>query len=309
MLITLKSKLIESFFSVLPIAIIGAVIGAGYLLIKNWDTVKEACSKLGEWIGKTWDNIKKWTSEKWSAISQSVSNKVNELKEKAMSKILELGNRIKQKWNNIIQGVINIVTKLVNGISNKITSIKNTCSRVFSQIKEILVAPFRNAKATIDRIIGGISSGISKVTGWLGGKGRSITIDTQLNTPQIASSFDDLQVQSSSMLRSGSITDSLKDLSSNLNKLDYYSNRYRASSDNNIARSISNNNNDDVKNELKQQNNLLTQLLNVMQKNNNDSGIHLNIENFNNNRGIDIKTLYEELEYYKYQSKLARGGV
>jgi hypothetical protein len=124
------------------------------------------------------------------------------------------------------------------------------------------------------------------------------------------SSFNDLQVQSSSMLRSGSITDSLKDLSNNLNKLDYYSNRYRASSDNNIARSVSSNNsNSDIKNELKEQNNLLTQLLNVMQNNNSDSGIHLNIENFNNNRGIDIKTLYEELEYYKYQSKLARGGV
>ena len=46
-----------------------------------------------------------------------------------------------------------------------------------------------------------------------------------------------------------------------------------------------------------------------MQNSNNDSGISLTIENFNNNRNIDIKTLYEELEYYKYQSKLARGGV
>ena len=305
----------------LPIAIIAAVIAAGYLLIKNWDSIKEACSKLGEWIGKTWDNIKKWTSEKWSAITQAVSNKVSELKEKAVAKVSELVNNVKQKWNdikstaqniwnNIVSGVVNIVSKLVSGISNKITSIKNTCSRVFSQIKEILVAPFRNAKATIDRIIGGISSGISKVTGWLGGKGRSISIDTQLNTPQAINSFDTLQEQTYSISRSGSITDSLKDLSSNLNKLDYYSSRYRASSDNTIARSVSSGNTDsDIKNELKEQNNLLTKLLNVMQKNNNDSGIHLNIENFNNNRGIDIKTLYEELEYYKYQSKLARGGV
>ena len=46
-----------------------------------------------------------------------------------------------------------------------------------------------------------------------------------------------------------------------------------------------------------------------LQSNKNDGGIHLNIENFNNNRNIDVKTLYEELEYYKYQSKLARGGV
>ena len=119
-----------------------------------------------------------------------------------------------------------------------------------------------------------------------------------------------MEVQSATRLRSGSITDSLKDLSSNINKLDYYSNRYRSSNDNNITKSIvSNSSNSDIKNELKQQNSLLTQLLNVMQNNSNDKGISLTIENFNNNRNIDIKTLYEELEYYKYQSKLARGGV
>jgi phage-related protein len=307
----------------LPIAIIGAVIGAGYLLIKNWNTVKEAAKALGEWISKTWDNIKNWTSEKWSAISQVVSDKVNELKTKAINKAQEVATGIANKWNeikssavniwnNTVTRVVNIVSNLVRSVSNKITEIKNTCSRIFGQIRSILTAPFESAKRTIDNIIGGISRGISKVTGFLSGKGKSISIDTQLNMPNedVTRSFNNLEVQSMPKLRSSSITDSLKDLSSNINKLDYYSSRYRASNDNSITKSItSNNSNNDIKNELKEQNSLLTQLLNVMQSNNSDSGIHLNIENFNNNRGIDIKTLYEELEYYKYQSKLARGGV
>jgi len=305
----------------LPIAIIGAVIGAGYLLVKNWDMVKEGAKALGEWINKTFNSIKENVSKAMSQfiqtgkdnikrLSSDLLNGWNNIKNTCATKWNEISNTITQAISNFVKTGVDNVKALYNDLKTQFNNIKDTCSRVFSKIGEILVAPFKSAKKTIDSIIGGISSGISKVTGWLGGKGKSISIDTKLNTPQVASSFDDLQVQSSSMLRSGSITDSLKDLSSNLNKLDYYSNRYRASSDNNIARSVSSNNsNSDIKNELKEQNNLLTQLLNVMQNNNSDSGIHLNIENFNNNRNIDIKTLYEELEYYKYQSKLARGGV
>ena len=106
-----------------------------------------------------------------------------------------------------------------------------------------------------------------------------------------------------------SITDSLANLSKDIAKLDYASNKYRNTMDNPINSSLNNSSNNQVNKELKIQNNLLTQLLNVMQNNNSDNGIHLTIENFNNNRNIDIKNLYEELEYYKYQSKLARGGI
>ncbi|NEZ80392.1 phage tail tape measure protein [Clostridium botulinum] len=43
--------------------------------------------------------------------------------------------------------------------------------------------------------------------------------------------------------------------------------------------------------------------------NNNDNGLNVNIENFNNTKSQDVQSLMEELEFYRKQNSLARGGV
>ncbi|WDC92814.1 phage tail protein (plasmid) [Latilactobacillus curvatus] len=48
---------------------ITAVIAAGVLLYKNWDTVKEKAGQLGKWIGEKWDGIKVVTGKVWGAIT------------------------------------------------------------------------------------------------------------------------------------------------------------------------------------------------------------------------------------------------
>ena len=69
----------------LVILAIGAIIAIGVLVVKNWDSIKEAAGKLGSWIGDKWDGIKnatgdawgnvsKWTSEKWESAKKSVSD-------------------------------------------------------------------------------------------------------------------------------------------------------------------------------------------------------------------------------------------
>ena len=395
----------------LPIAIITAVIGAGALLIKNWDTVKETALNLAKNISTSWDNLKNWTTEKWNSISQSIStsvtklktdttNKVtelgnsisqkwtnlktssvnlwnsisqsvvttvNNLKTNAINKVTELGNSISQKWNSLKSSTVNlwnnitssvvtcannlksqavskvnelannisqkwnsikssatstwnsikssvasVVSNLQSTISSKISAIKNTCSSVFSSIKNILVSPFQSAKNTINNIIGSISNSISKITSALK-KVKSVPTDNGSETPtspneEIARSFRSIKAVNPNT-RNTSIMNSLNNLMKDINKLDYSSNRYRASNESLLSNLGNSGNNIAIQKELRSQNNLLTQLLNVMQNNNSDSGIHLTIENFNNNRNIDIKTLYEELEYYKYQSRLAKGGV
>ncbi|MBD5642777.1 phage tail tape measure protein [Clostridium botulinum] len=42
---------------------------------------------------------------------------------------------------------------------------------------------------------------------------------------------------------------------------------------------------------------------------NNDNGLNVNIENFNNTKSQDVQSLMEELEFYRKQNSLARGGV
>lgn len=43
--------------------------------------------------------------------------------------------------------------------------------------------------------------------------------------------------------------------------------------------------------------------------NNNDNGLNVNIENFNNTKSQDIQSLMEELEFYRKQNSLAKGGI
>ncbi|MBY6846724.1 phage tail protein [Clostridium botulinum] len=43
--------------------------------------------------------------------------------------------------------------------------------------------------------------------------------------------------------------------------------------------------------------------------NHNDNGLNVNIENFNNTKNQDIQSLMEELEFYRKQNSLAKGGV
>ena len=62
----------------LIVAGITAVVGATYLLIKNWDSVKE-------WASKTWDSVKKSVSEGWDKCKTAVGGAMDSIKEKVSS--------------------------------------------------------------------------------------------------------------------------------------------------------------------------------------------------------------------------------
>lgn len=69
----------------LVILAIGAIIAIGVLVVKNWDTIKEAAGKLGSWIGDKWDGIKNATGEAWGNVKDSVSNAASTAKDNAVS--------------------------------------------------------------------------------------------------------------------------------------------------------------------------------------------------------------------------------
>lgn len=82
-LITLLGGIISgvgSLMTILPmlsgpvgivVALIGGVIAAGVLLIKNWDKIKAAAKKLGDWLGAKWSAIKEKTASAWQAIKDA----------------------------------------------------------------------------------------------------------------------------------------------------------------------------------------------------------------------------------------------
>ena len=69
------------------IAVVGALVGAGVLLYKNWDKISATGKKLAQNVKKTgsdikngaikaWDETKKKTSERWQSIKKSVKDSI-----------------------------------------------------------------------------------------------------------------------------------------------------------------------------------------------------------------------------------------
>ena len=179
-----------------PVTIaIGAVIAAGVLLWRNWDSVKEAASKL-----------KKWVVDKTVALKNEAVEAFEKLKTNAGNALKALRDDVKQKWETIkskfssfstwLSGVFNTdwteqfgifgdvlngffksakdVIKDVKGIFKGLnTFVSGTFSGNWSQAWEGIKTIFSNvfsgladiAKTPINAIIGGFNSVLGVVNG------------------------------------------------------------------------------------------------------------------------------------------------
>lgn len=179
-----------------PVTIaIGAVIAAGVLLWRNWDTVKEAATKLKDWV-----------VSKTIALKDGAVQAFNTLKTNAGNALKALRDDVKQKWEAIkskftsfstwLSGVFNTdwteqfgifggvlngffksakdVIKDVKGIFRGLnTFVSGTFSGNWSQAWEGIKTIFSNvfsgladiAKTPINAIIGGFNSVLGVVNG------------------------------------------------------------------------------------------------------------------------------------------------
>lgn len=123
------------------VAVVAGVIAIGVLLWKNWDTIKEKASQLGNWLGEKWQGIKDKTSETW----ENMKAKTSEAWANMKSKIQEHGGGIKgvigtyaeankQAWSNAFNAMDNAtggaLGRLKDKISNGLDSIKNFFSNL-----------------------------------------------------------------------------------------------------------------------------------------------------------------------------------
>lgn len=69
----------------LVVLAIGLLIGAGVMLYKNWDTVKEYATKLGDWITKVWNDTK-----------NAVTNAVQGIYDGTIGKFTDMYNKVKE---------------------------------------------------------------------------------------------------------------------------------------------------------------------------------------------------------------------
>ena len=111
----------------IAVVAIGAIIAIGVLMWKNWDTIKEKATQLGNKIKESWNRIKASTSEAWNNVKDTISN----------------------TWNNIKTGVSNSVDSVKTSVSNSWDSVKSKTSEVWNSLKSAITTPINSAKDTV----------------------------------------------------------------------------------------------------------------------------------------------------------------
>ena len=163
----------------LVIVAIAALVAGIVLLVKNWDTVKEAGAKCWEWIKNAWNNAAQWFNEKiitpiknffgnlWNNITNTASN--------AWNGIMNIFSGVGNWFSNIFQQAYNGITRVFSNIGNFFSNIWNKIKNTFSNLGTSIGNAISNAvksgingvisliERTINRAINLINGGISLI--------------------------------------------------------------------------------------------------------------------------------------------------
>lgn len=171
--------------------IIGAVVAATVLIVKNWDDIKEAAGKLKEKLAQDWENLKESASQTWSNIKETVSSKWNELKESASTTWKTIENIISEKWNALKTGAETIWEAVKIVVSSKWDEIKEKASTVWENVKQSVSGAWKTITSNTSTVWSGITGTVSSAwdgiksiasTAWGGVKDAVTGATSDINT-------------------------------------------------------------------------------------------------------------------------------
>lgn len=96
---------------------IGAAVGVGVVLWKNWDKIKEKASELGGWISEKWSGIKETTSTFFGKTKDSMIKNIQKGTNLSEEEILGL----ETSSSSAFGGIYDVVKKLFPGINKEIS--------------------------------------------------------------------------------------------------------------------------------------------------------------------------------------------
>ena len=154
----------------LVILAIGAIIAIGVLVVKNWDSIKEAAGKLGSWIGDKWDGIKNATGEAWGNVKDSVSNAASTAKDNAVS----AWSTMKDKMGGFADNIKTTAKGAFDKVSDWASDMGNRIGKGFSDgWKAVKKGASDIAKGIVNTPINALNSVLGGVRWVLGKVGAS----------------------------------------------------------------------------------------------------------------------------------------
>ncbi len=133
------------------VGIIGGVVGAGVLLYKNWDTIKQKAGEVKEKITGKWKEITKETKESWNQTADSVKEGLSKIKERTKTAIGNARDTVKAGWENVKSNTNQAWQNIQNNIQAKGGGIKGVIGTAMEGYKNIWKIGF----GAINTITGG----------------------------------------------------------------------------------------------------------------------------------------------------------
>ena len=139
------------------IAAFAALVAAGVLVYKNWDTIKAKCTEIWEnsikpTIEVVTNTIKAFLTAAWTGIKAFLSTCWNLLKQLATS----IWNGIKSVIETVCNGIKNIITTVWN-------SIKSTTTTVWNGIKSLITTVVNSIKSVIQNVFNAVKSVVTTI--------------------------------------------------------------------------------------------------------------------------------------------------
>lgn len=161
---------------------VSAAIAIGVLLYKNWDNIKEAATKLKDWvIGKT------------RALVDGVTKKLTNLKEKISGVWKYVSGKTTTTFKNMWNTVITKVGAIRDAIVGKFANARDTVVDTFTRIRDTVANVFNSVIGIVNGAIGTINSAIGTIESALSFgpwevpllNGKSVTVGFKATFPRV----------------------------------------------------------------------------------------------------------------------------
>ena len=165
-----------------PVTIaIGAVIAAGVLLWRNWDSVKEAAGKLKDWVtqktlklkenaSNAFENLSTNIKNAMIAIRDSVKEKVEFVKEKfsimgnwCVRKATELKENVVKAFKTLSVNVENTMITILNAVKDKAENIKDKFDSLVKWLKDTFSVAWKKVWETCREKVAGFQEKIKEI--------------------------------------------------------------------------------------------------------------------------------------------------
>lgn len=162
MLLTFAPMIGSAFLPI--VAVIGLIIAAGILLIKNWDKLKKGVKQLVKDMKKGWDTLKKDVVQAATDIKTKVTNAWNTMKTSVTNTVNNLKTTVQTAWTNLKTNVTNTVNNLKTSVQTAWNNLKTNVTNTVNNLKTAVTTAWNNLKTAVVNTVNNLKSSLQ--TAW-----------------------------------------------------------------------------------------------------------------------------------------------